>query len=79
MANSKSRQQYHKEYIEKNADKLKEEYECEICGGKYQYMSKAHHIKTKKHIAGLELQKIKKENDSIKELISGMNKKIGNV
>jgi hypothetical protein len=74
-----NRQQYYKDYAEKNKDKLKEDFICEICGGKYKHMSRAHHIKTKKHIIGLELQKLKKDNETMKNLVSDINKKIENI
>jgi hypothetical protein len=75
----KERLQYYNEYLEKNKEKLKQEFVCEICGGKYKYISKAHHVKTKKHITGLELQKLKKDNETMKNLVSDINKKIENI
>lgn len=75
----KERLQYYNEYLEKNKEKLKKEYICEICGGKYKYISKAHHVKTKKHITALEIQKLKKDNDTMKNLVFDINKKIENI
>lgn len=61
--------QYYYDYIEKNKEKLKKNYICDICGGKYKYISKAHHIKTKKHVNMVEIQRLK-------NIISDINKKI---
>lgn len=44
----------HKKYNEENKEKLLEKFNCP-CGGKYQYISKVRHNKTKKHIAYLDL------------------------
>jgi hypothetical protein len=37
-------------FLEKNKDKLKEKQICPVCGGKYVYLNKYHHNKTKKHL-----------------------------
>jgi hypothetical protein len=41
---------YHKNFIMKNADKIKEKIECSICCGSYTYLNKSKHLKSKKHI-----------------------------
>ena len=38
------------EYYHKNKERINEKFNCE-CGGKYQYNSKARHLKSKKHQA----------------------------
>lgn len=40
---------YHKKFIEKNADKIKEKHICQICNGKYTYFNKYKHNKSKQH------------------------------
>jgi hypothetical protein len=66
---------YMKKYIDDNKEKLKQQFICEECGGKYMKMSKAHHIKTKKHHNAILFKNLKKENDDIKKTISDVNKK----
>lgn len=73
------RKEYFKKYFDKNKDKLTEEFICEECGGKYQKMSKAHHIKTKKHINALLIKKLQNDNDIMKNIISDANNKIKNI
>ena len=77
--NKKDRKQYFKDYFEKNKDELSEKNICDICGGKYMKMSKANHFKTKKHIAGVEMKKIKEENERMKNIFGDINKKIENI
>ena len=60
------KKQYYKDYVDKNKDKLKEKFVCEVCGGKYEYRNITHHTKTSKHIA---MQKLKQENDDLKKLL----------
>lgn len=79
MSTENKKLQYYNEYLEKNKEKLKKDYICEICGGKYKYISKSHHIKTKKHITMLEMQKLKKDNETMKNLVFDINKKIENI
>ena len=43
-----------KEYYDANKDKINEKFEC-VCGGKYTYCHKSHHIKSKKHQKYLEI------------------------
>lgn len=45
--------QYYKQYRLDNVDKLKKKFSCE-CGGKFTYISKSIHLKTKKHLKFLE-------------------------
>lgn len=68
-----------KKYVDDNKDKLKEQFICEDCGGKYMKMSKAHHIKTKKHQNNLLFKKLQNENETIKKTISEINKKFENI
>jgi hypothetical protein len=58
---------YMKKYIDDNKEKLKRQFICEECGGKYMKMSKTHHIKTKKHHNAILFKNLKKENDDIKK------------
>lgn len=67
------RQQYYNEYVEKNKEKLKKGYVCELCGGKYKYISKSHHVKTKKHKTAVELQNLRKDNMNMKKIVEEMN------
>ena len=76
---NKDRKDYFKEYFDKNKDKLTENFICEDCGGKYKKMSKAHHIKTKKHQNSLLIKKLQKDNETMKTMISDINKKIENI
>jgi hypothetical protein len=48
--NEYNTKQYHKKFIEKNADKLKEKTICSVCCGSYTYFNKSKHIKSKRHI-----------------------------
>jgi hypothetical protein len=75
----KERKQYYDDYFEKNEQKLKTDYICDICGGKYKLYSKSHHKKTKKHTIAIEMQKLKKDNEIMKNLVSNINKKIENM
>ena len=76
---NKNRKEYFKEYFDKNKEKLIEDFICEDCGGKYKKMSKAHHIKTKKHQNSLLIKKLQKDNETMKTMISDINKKIENI
>ena len=76
---NKDRKDYFKKYFDENKDKLKEDFICEICGGKYKYMNKANHIKTQKHKTGVEMQKLKKDNEAFKNIFTDINKKIENI
>jgi hypothetical protein len=75
----KNRTQYFKEYMKKNKEKLNEDFICEECGGKYKYMSKTTHEKTKKHQNSLLIKKLQKDNETMKTLITDINKKIENI
>jgi hypothetical protein len=77
--NKKNRTQYYREYAEKNKDKLREQYICELCGGKYNTANKANHIKTKKHQNIIFIQNLKKENERMKNIFGDINKKIENI
>ena len=72
---NKDRKQYFKDYFDKNKDKLNEENNCEDCGGKYKFVHKSNHIKTKKHQNSL----LKKENETLKNILSDICKKIENI
>ena len=69
---NQDRSQYLKDYHQKNIDRLEEKFICDICGGKYKYMNKTNHFKTKKHQNILLIQKLKKENETIKEMFIGI-------
>ena len=77
--NKEKKQQYLKDYINKNKEKLTEDFICDECGGKYKYMNKAHHIKTKKHQNSLLIKKLQKDNETMKNLVFDINKKIENI
>ena len=72
---NKNRKEYFKEYFDKNKEKLNEEFVCNICGGKYKFVHKSNHIKTKKHQNSL----LKKEVETLKNIISDIGKKIENI
>ena len=72
----KDRKQYFKEYFEKNKNKLTKDIICDVCGGKYQKMNQTIHFNSKKHKTGLEMQKIKEENERMKNIFGDINKKI---
>lgn len=72
---NKNRKQYFKDYFDKNKEKLNEEFVCDECGGKYKFVHKANHIKTKKHQNSL----LKKENEVLKNILSDIGKKIKNI
>ena len=76
---NQDRKQYFKDYFDKNKDKLNEDFICPFCGGKYKYMSKTNHYKTKKHINSLLIQKLQKDNETMKKLVSDINKKIEDI
>ena len=78
MSDTKDRKQYYKEYFEKNKDKLRENFICNECGGKYKKANKANHIKTKKHQNFLLIQKLKNDNNDMQNIILEINKKIIN-
>ena len=42
-------------------------------------MKKAHHIKTKKHQNSLLIKKLQKDNETMKNLVFDINKKIENI
>ena len=71
-----NRKQYFKDYFIKNKEKLTENFFCEECGGKYKKMGIAHHIKTKKHQNVLLIKKLQKENETIRNMIYDINKKV---
>lgn len=64
---------YYNDYFEKNKEKLKKDCICDVCGGKYKYMAKAHHIKTKKHVAILEMENLRAKNEKLKKILSDIN------
>jgi hypothetical protein len=71
----KNRKQYFKDYFDKNKEKLNEEFICNICGGKYKFIHKSNHIKTKKHQNTL----LKNENEALKNIIFDIGRKIENI
>jgi len=40
---------YYDNFKNKNGQRLKEKFICDICGGSYTYFNKSHHSKTKRH------------------------------
>ena len=76
---NKDRKEYFKEYFDKNKEKLNEDFICDECCGKYKYIHKAIHTKTKKHQNSLLLKKLQKDNEVIKNIISDISKKIENI
>jgi hypothetical protein len=73
------RKQYFKDYAEKNKEKLNEEFICQECGGKYKYISRTTHEKTKKHQNSLLIKKLQKDNETMKNLVLDINKKIADI
>jgi hypothetical protein len=57
--NRDARLEYQKKYVHDNRDKIRdkqnEKFECP-CGGKYKYMHKSQHFKSKKHMKHMENQ-----------------------
>lgn len=46
----------HKEYMDKYVLKVKDlRFECDVCGVKYSYFSKSHHMKSKHHLNTLSI------------------------
>lgn len=54
--NKESISEYQKEYYQENREKLNQKITCE-CGGRYTHQNKAIHLKTKKHIKFVEIEK----------------------
>lgn len=77
--NKNDRKEYFKKYFDENKEKLNQDFICEICGGKYKYISKTTHEKTKKHKNCLLINKLTKDNETMKNLVSEINKKIENI
>jgi hypothetical protein len=77
--NKKDRTKYYKDYAEKNKEKLNKDYICEICGGKYKQPNKSNHVNTSKHQNGILINKLKKDNQTMKNIILDVNKKIENI
>ena len=77
--NKKDRAQYYKDYAEKNKEKLKQDFICDECGVKYKLANKTNHINTKKHQNSLLIKKLKNDNETMKNIISDVNKKIENI
>ena len=76
---NKDRKLYFKEYFDKNKNKLNEDFICEECGGKYKYLSKTSHFKTKKHQNAITIKKLQKDNETMKNMVFDINKKIENI
>ena len=79
MSDAKNRKQYYKDYFEKNKDKLREKFICDECGGKYTLANKTSHYKTKNHQNFLLIKKLQNDNNTMKNIISDIGKKIINV
>jgi hypothetical protein len=79
ISNKKDRTQYYKDYAIKNKDKLKQDFICDECGGKFKLANKTNHNNTKKHINCLTIKKLKKDNEMMKNIISDVHKKIDNI
>ena len=45
----RTEQEYKKEYLEQNKDKINAKFVCD-CGGRYTYRHKSRHLKSKKHL-----------------------------
>jgi hypothetical protein len=71
----KDRREYYKEYAEKNKDKLREDFICDVCGGKYKKANRTNHISTNKHQNSLLIKKLKNDNKNMKNIILDVNKK----
>jgi hypothetical protein len=54
MENSESkteiRRKYYLTFIGKNKDKITMSHVCDVCLGKYKYLNKSHHNKSKRHL-----------------------------
>jgi hypothetical protein len=54
------RQEYYKNFIKNNKDKVKEKIICPLCSGKYDYYNKSKHNQTIKHLLHNQINEIKK-------------------
>jgi len=45
---------YYQNFKDKHNEIIKKKFTCELCGGKYTYFNKSHHLKTKKHLKTVE-------------------------
>lgn len=60
-----SSKKYNDTFRAKHAEKLNEKHECE-CGAFYSYYTKSKHLKTKKHLNGINNKNI---NDTVIQLV----------
>lgn len=70
MSDASNKNEYNKNYYEKNKEKWFVYTKCEICGGKYNASTKYNHFKTKKHIIAdkdKQLKDLQTKIDNIKE------------
>ncbi len=55
------REEYYRNFMEKNKEMISEKHICEVCYGSYTYFHKSAHNKSKRHIRALEMIEKKKE------------------
>jgi hypothetical protein len=69
------RRQYHVNFINKNADKIKQQIICDVCGVSYTYFNKSKHFRSKKHNKASDcLSKIKNDPNLYRKYINMMVK-----
>lgn len=73
------RREYFNKYFEKNKEKLLEYVTCDVCGGSFQKTNKTNHAKTKQHKNYIIIQKLQKENETMKQIFSDAHKKYENI
>lgn len=62
----KTKKDHFKKFMNENKDKIKEQMNCDICGGSYTYFNKSHHNKSQRHLKSLQI--IQNKDNKIKEL-----------
>jgi len=50
---------YYENFRNKNKEMVCCSIVCDICGGKYSYFNKSHHLKSKKHLREAEMKELK--------------------
>ena len=55
------KEEYYRNFMEKNKEKLHTSITCDICYGCYTYYNKSTHLKSKRHMKALEMIEKKKE------------------
>ena len=59
------KEEYYRNFMEKNKEKLHTSITCDICYGSYTYYNKSTHLKSKRHMKAIEMIEKKKEEKKI--------------